>query len=476
MPEFAQKPELRATHTGRIGWPPQFTTPPRPTMRDTVPKLPPMHTGRSAFLVTNQHMAQAIWQASQHCHIESSEDIIDVQNTLLWKRGKPVTPELLEKLADRELRKPIELCVMAQDSVSAAMLETALLALCRASPDFAQALVPRQTLVLNLLHGLTLNPQELLLISVLRFGRLHLLPHTVAVTALALAAGMAVGLETNELRILARAALLHDVGLLYLPEMSGHEQTEGPGHRHPLLGAMASLELASCPGAVGQLIALSHERLDGTGFPAGTRAAQLSLPARVLALAEAVADTITDPKLGAVHAAMKVRLVPEEFDSRLVNWMASVAHAAPAHPDPAASDPHAHSVGLQLRQVHSTLSRMLVLLILPVGETPDVRQAAGLWLQCLRPLMQALSSSGVEIALAQGLDIEPESQAEAAELYALTAELSLRLQAFARSLAVDHVRHPEFAASRLVHNLTKILDELPAQAGATPVPCPPPTS
>jgi hypothetical protein len=430
------------------------------TLRDTAPKLPPLYTGKSSFLVANAHMGKSIWRASQHCRIESVEDIYDAQGFMLWAKAKPVSPELLERLAERELRKPVELCVTAQDPVSAAVLEATLLRLCDTAPDLALALAPRMSLLLDLLRALPLNPQELLLISVLHYGERGLLPHTVAVTALALAAGMGVGLETLELRALARAALLHDVGLLYLPRMPGHEQVEDLAHRHPLLGAMAAVELAGCAGSVGQLIALSHERLDGTGFPAGASAAQLPLAARVLSFAEAVADTLTDPGLGAVHAAMKLRVVPQEFDDRLASWMAAVAHAAPPGPLPAA--PPSPSIGLQLRQVHAMLSRALVLLTLPVGESAEVRQAAGLWLQRLTPLMHALSSSGVETALAQGLNIEPETPAETAELAALRHELASRMRAFAQAVAVDRAHQPELAASRLVHHLTQILDEPPA--------------
>lgn len=441
-------------------------------MRDTAPKLPPLYTGKSSFLVANRHMGQSIWQASQHCRIESVEHIYDVQGLLLWSKGKPVSPELLERLAERELRKPVELCVMAQDPVSAAVLEATLLRLCGAAPDLALALAPRLALLLELLRSLPLNPQELLLISVLHHSERGLLPHTVAVTALALAAGMAVGLETIELRSLARAALLHDVGLLYLPELPSHEAAENLGRRHPTLGATAAVELAGCARAVGQLIVLSHERLDGTGFPAGIGAAQMPLAARVLSFAEAVADTLADPNLGAVPAAMKVRVVPQEFDTRLMSWMAAVAHAAPPRPAPAASP--SPSIGLQLRQMHSALSRALVLLTLPVGETAEVRLAAGLWLQALSPLMHALSASGVEIALAQGLDIEPESRAEAAELHALRHELVSRMRAFAQALAVDRACQPDFAASRLVTTLSQILDEPPTQAEVpAPVASPP---
>jgi hypothetical protein len=120
--------------------------------------------------------------------------------------------------------------------------------------------------------------------------------------------------------------------------------------------------------------------------------------------------------------------------------------------------------------MHADLSRAVVLLTLPVGEVLDVRQAAKAWLPRMMPLMHALSASGVEEALSQGLHIEPESDAEAAELLALHAELAARIQAFARSLALDRARLPLLARSRLVQDLARLLNEAaPAPSSSLPI-------
>lgn len=439
-------------------------------MRDLAPKLPAIHTGGSALLADNQHLAAAIWQASHHSRIEAAEDVLDAQGHRLWPRGTAMSPELLERLADHDLRHPLELHLPTRAPVVMGWAEAALREACHAAPDLALALKPKFDAVLELLHSLALNPREQLLVAVMRHAEPPLLPHSIVVTALALAAGLGVGLEGRELRVLARAGLLHDVGLLYLPETSDHDLTHGQWRRHPMLSAAAAVELAGCSLAVGELITCSHERLDGSGYPGALLAPQLSLAARTLALAEAVADTLANPALGALHAAMAVRMVPREFDERLMSWVAAVARTAPLR-EPALP-PGALPVGQRLRRLHATLSRAVVLLTLPVGESPEVRQAATLWLKRLAPLMLALNTSGVEASLGQGRDLTPETPAEAAELEALAHELTLRLQAFARAVAADRTRSAELWSSRLVHSLGQILHEPAAPAAVPPTPSP----
>jgi HD-GYP domain-containing protein (c-di-GMP phosphodiesterase class II) len=439
-------------------------------MTADAPKLPPLYTGRSRFLEANRHLGQSIWLASQHCRIESSEDIHDAQGIMLWARHQPVEPELLAKLADRELRKPIELCVVAQEPVTAEMLEAELDALCARAPDFEAVLGARQPALRQLLRALPLNAQELLLISVLRFGGRDRLSHAVAVTAVALAAALAAAPGETAPQPLARAALLHDVGLLYLPEETRVATPEQVHHRHALLGALAAVELAQRGPEVGEMISHSHERLDGSGFPAGLKADKLPWASRVLQFAEAVADALADPAQGVMRALMISRVAPQEFDPRLVGWLASAAHACKGQGSEQGALARANGIGLRLRQMHADLSRAVVLLTLPVGEVLDVRQAAKAWLPRMMPLMHALSASGVEEALSQGLHIEPESDAEAAELLALHAELAARIQAFARSLALDRARLPLLARSRLVQDLARLLNEAaPAPSSSLPI-------
>ena len=82
---------------------------------------------------------------------------------------------------------------------------------------------------------------------------------------------------------LRRAALIHDVGLM---TVSSHELARGgisAAHRaHPVAAAQLLEGLPALHDAC-RMAALHHERIDGSGWPAGVAAAQQPLPARIVA-------------------------------------------------------------------------------------------------------------------------------------------------------------------------------------------------
>ena len=115
--------------------------------------------------------------------------------------------------------------------------------------------------------------------------------HSVGVAEAATEIGCVLGLGLRDMKLIRRAALLHDVGKLGV----SNAILEKPGklndeewkivHRHPSY----TLEiLKRIPGfaVVSEDAAQHHERLDGSGYWRGYTAEQLSLPARILAVAD----------------------------------------------------------------------------------------------------------------------------------------------------------------------------------------------
>jgi putative nucleotidyltransferase with HDIG domain len=117
----------------------------------------------------------------------------------------------------------------------------------------------------------------------------------VARYSLAIATGA--GLPVTQHGILRHAALLHDVGKLHLPgsilagaaPLTDHEWELVQAH--PRRGA----EIVSRAGGsdeLAEIVAAHHERVDGAGYPAGLRAAEIPALARIVAVAEAY-DALT---------------------------------------------------------------------------------------------------------------------------------------------------------------------------------------
>ena len=117
--------------------------------------------------------------------------------------------------------------------------------------------------------------------------------HSAGVARLARAAGERLGLDTETMAGLEVAALLHDVGRVAIsnavwekpgPLTSGEwEQVRlHPYHSERILSCTAALE------PMAALAGVHHERMDGSGYHRGCSAAQIPLPARVLAAADAL--------------------------------------------------------------------------------------------------------------------------------------------------------------------------------------------
>ena len=115
--------------------------------------------------------------------------------------------------------------------------------------------------------------------------------HSVGATEAAVLISNAMGLAPDRVDVVRRAALLHDIGMLGVPNTI----LDKPGpltsedwtvvHRHPLL----SQEILSRVRAFSEIAALAgqhHEKLDGTGYPFHLAHEQLSIESRILTVAD----------------------------------------------------------------------------------------------------------------------------------------------------------------------------------------------
>lgn len=115
--------------------------------------------------------------------------------------------------------------------------------------------------------------------------------HSERVASIAVAIAGELGCSRDELRDMRRAGLLHDIGKLSVSSLI----LDKPGaltdeefaavRKHPALSG----EILRRVGPFAQLAdvaAAHHERLDGSGYPAGLRGQELTQPMRILAVAD----------------------------------------------------------------------------------------------------------------------------------------------------------------------------------------------
>jgi len=112
--------------------------------------------------------------------------------------------------------------------------------------------------------------------------------HNLRVSGLAVAIGRELALPEDRLAILARAALLHDIGKLGVPEALLHkpealsELDWALLRTHPEMGSKILEQLGDME-AERQIVAAQQERLDGSGYPLHLKGEAIPLEARILA-------------------------------------------------------------------------------------------------------------------------------------------------------------------------------------------------
>jgi diguanylate cyclase (GGDEF)-like protein len=122
--------------------------------------------------------------------------------------------------------------------------------------------------------------------------------HSTGVAELAIAVGRRMGMDAEQIDELGRAAELHDIGKVGIPDAilgkPGSLDAEEWEfiRQHTILGERI-LSAAPALRPVATIVRASHERWDGRGYPDGLRGEEIPLAARIVAVCDAY-EAITD--------------------------------------------------------------------------------------------------------------------------------------------------------------------------------------
>jgi diguanylate cyclase (GGDEF)-like protein len=166
--------------------------------------------------------------------------------------------------------------------------------------------------------------------------------HQRGVGALVLEVGRRLGMDGEELDVLARAAELHDVGKIAIPDAiltkPGPLNAEEWGFmsRHTILGERI-LAAAAALRPVARLVRSSHERFDGAGYPDGLRGEGIPLGARIIFVCDAF-DAMTSDRSysGAIPSAAAIAelraCAGTQFDPAVVDAFIASFGGSPHQP------------------------------------------------------------------------------------------------------------------------------------------------
>jgi two-component system, cell cycle response regulator len=190
------------------------------------------------------------------------------------------------------------------------------------------------------------------LLQVLREREPELHHHLAGVAALAVAVGRRLALSAEQLDEVTRAAELHDVGKIAIPDEILHKPARLDAdewqlmRQHTIIGDRI-LGAAPAMRPVAEIVRASHERWDGTGYPDGLAGEGIPLGARIVSVCDAF-HAMTTPRsyqrtLTREEALAELRsCAGTQFDPDVVEAFGAVAAEPSATAIEPPVRPHAH--------------------------------------------------------------------------------------------------------------------------------------
>jgi len=183
------------------------------------------------------------------------------------------------------------------------------------------------------LHELTIDSDNVLSSAISQFSDDDFVSHALETALLAMAIGIELGLDAENVRHLGMAGLVHDWGMMRVP---AHIR-ENPDRldsvsmleikKHPIHSLQLQEKISNLPRVVTIAAYQAHERMNGTGYPRGRSGESIHLFARILQVADAfVGMTSPRPYRPAMmrYAAMEclIRQARERYvDARVVRCL-----------------------------------------------------------------------------------------------------------------------------------------------------------
>jgi hypothetical protein len=218
----------------------------------------------------------------------------------LVESGVRIGDTLYDKLARHKLIPTIDECLSAEDPVTPASLQKAVLDMLAEKPLYAKLLAvgDAQRTLVRMMRALPLAGPLAFKLTVAREQWPELFRHSLKVASLATAIAIHAHMTDHEVLDALAAGLFHDLGQLHIdPELLRSTRPLQEAERrhlysHPML-AHAILERApEWRGNVATAVLEHHERLDGSGYPKGLHENRLGRLGQVIAIAELAATVL----------------------------------------------------------------------------------------------------------------------------------------------------------------------------------------
>lgn len=392
---------------------------------------------KAAFTAVNDHYLGHVTKLSETHEILAEDDIHDIHGMKLWAKGAPVSSALREKLLQRRLAQPLEATLGIKDGATmAAIVGDAkdLVATHEALKPFLDVRGAKS--LLDEAIGLPLPNAVRVLLTAARENNPEGYRHSLSVMIASAGLAACLGLDSHDSGLLLEAALLHDVGELYIsPEYLRSQTTLQPAEwkhvaSHPCVGYALVKEFTKLPNSIAECILHHHERCDGSGYPFQIRRSSFSKLSAILPVADTTAAIILRGQAGMrKQVEVALHIIPGEYEPQAVAAAMQIIRASDAGTCGEPTDmcvKHITHVQQQLRTVREVASSM--------AASPGrvLASLGGYTLQIIENINKSLRSAG--LADPEQLVSVSVDQVIAHEICLVMGEVSWRIRNLSRNL------------------------------------------
>ncbi|MDR1961086.1 MAG: HD-GYP domain-containing protein [Gracilibacteraceae bacterium] len=242
---------------------------------------------------------------------------ISSADAALLAKGQQLTARFIERMKEHGLpgvyiydpNKPSPLVLNNEPAISPQLKQEGLTAIEHmfsaiensASAEAVKVIKHLDSVVDNLIDSLSYNKGVLINIDDIKSYDDYTYHHSMSVSILSIAIGIALGIPRAKLNKLGQCAVLHDIGKIFVPlEIINKPDKLTPIEfqeikKHPLHGYSYIKEHGIGSPDVGEIVCNHHEKIDGTGYPRGLKGRDIHVYSRIISVAD-VYDALTSQR------------------------------------------------------------------------------------------------------------------------------------------------------------------------------------
>ncbi|GAB3264506.1 HD-GYP domain-containing protein [Chitinimonas naiadis] len=264
----------------------------------------------------NPHLLDRVLSLADSKEVVAAEDIYTDKGVKLLARGSQLDRSMQERLLVHKLKRPL----LQSLSVAEGVTVEALVLLAGVMLEEQSMLAPlceqdAQVRLAKRLAAVPLDRVSLLLLTLSHHTEGAAMRHSLLVTLIALGLGRSMKLPVDIMGSLVTAALLHDVGELYIDPAvleGSHKVTPDEWRSvavHPVVGHRLLRETTGLGETAARIVLEHHERIDGSGYPRGLSGAVISPAGQVLAAAEMVVGLLGKTADSSIRLDLALKVV-----------------------------------------------------------------------------------------------------------------------------------------------------------------------